>query len=141
MVSSRAAFLALRAAIDWYADVWSSQSLEIFAYEMDLLPDGASADPALSAIFIQMATYDLPDISRAFKVSSEFVRAEIIDLRKIELGVQIEADLLLASQHDQNTADFPVPEPIALFRYAIEHPEDDAKEERHARYWHLEGAL
>lgn len=132
-MSSRSAFLALRAAVGWYADVLDSQPLEVFGYEMELLPDGASSDPALSAIFIRIATYELPDIWCAFKVAAGFARTEIIALRKIEIGVRIETDLLLASQQDADTL---ASEPIALFRHVLERSEE-VEDERHAKYWHL----
>lgn len=76
----------------------TSQPLEIFGHEMELLPDGASGDPALSAVFIRIATYEVPNIFCAFMVAAEFVRTEIIELRNIEIGLRIEADMLSAGQ-------------------------------------------
>lgn len=89
---------------------------------------------AVSSASRQRSTKAAGGIFGAFMVAAEFIRTEIIELRNIEIGLRIEADMLSVGQQDEAALKL---EPIVLFQSVIKRVEDEANVERHARYWRL----
>jgi hypothetical protein len=93
-----ALFERLRESIMIYAKEFLSEDVLIFGYNMALLDDGDSSDPALFDVFQQMCPSPIVDESAAYEVAADFVDAELVGLRKVTLGHRIVADLRSAAR-------------------------------------------
>jgi hypothetical protein len=86
----------LQLTIADYAMSLASADLEMFAYEMELIPGAeASLDPALRSEFMKRYAHTLPT-ECALVIAAEYVKSELVVLRRVTLAERIVSEMQMA---------------------------------------------